>query len=146
MPATGPDISRRALLLASLAVSARAADPAQEVWDVITTMAAALSRSDAGEFLSVCDPAMPRYAALRANVLALVAQVEAESGIDPVRNIGDERVRDVEVDWSLHLVDKTSLLGITRRRDILKCRMEKRGRKWKVVALEPIALFAPLSA
>jgi hypothetical protein len=143
MPAIGRDISRRALLLGLCALPAAAADPAQEVWEVITTLAAALSRSDPGEFLSVCDPAMPNYAVLKSNVVALVAQAEVESGIDPESNAGDDRARDVEADWSLHLVAKNDLQQVTRRRETVKCRIEKRGRKWKVAALDPVALFAP---
>jgi hypothetical protein len=146
MPATGPDITRRAALFTMCAARVFAADPAQEVWEVVTTMAAALARSDPGEFLSVCDSGMQPYATLRANVIALIAQADADSGIDPVRNTGDDRARDVEADWQLHLVDRTSLQRVTTRRENVKLRLEKRGRQWKVVAIEPVGFFAPLSA
>jgi hypothetical protein len=146
MPATGRDISRRTALLALCAVRAVAADSAQEVWDVVTTLAAALGRSDAGEFLSVCDPKMPAYDRLRVSIVALVAQADAESGIDPVRNSGDDRTRDVEADWQLHLVDRSALQRVITRREIVTVKLEKQGRKWKVVAIEPLVFFAPLPA
>jgi hypothetical protein len=137
---------RAAALLTICAARALAADPAQEAWEIVTTMAAALGRADPGEFLSVCDAAMPGYATLRANVVALVAQADADSGIDPVRNTGDDHAREVEADWQLHLVDRSGLDRVTRRRENVKLRLEKRGRKWKVIAVEPVGFFAPLSA
>ncbi len=146
MPATGPEITRRAAIAALCVAGARAADSAQEVWGLVTTMAAALGRGDAGEFLSVCDAGMPGYAALRANIIALTAQVDAESGIDPVSNSGDGAAREIEIDWQLHLVDRTGLQRVTRRRSTIQCRCQKRGRKWKMVSIEPAAFFAPPSA
>src|SRR3954451_16284434 len=109
MPATGREITRRTALFALCAVPSSAADPAQEVWDVVTTLAAALGRADPGEFLSVCDPALPGYQTLRANLSALVAQADAESAIDPVDNTGDDRVRELVVDWDLRLVEHSAL-------------------------------------
>lgn len=146
MPATGPDLSRRVLLLAGAAALARAADPAQDAWEVVTGLAAALEHSHAEEFLALCDPAMPHYDELRVNVAALVAQMDAESGIDPVRNEGDDRTREVEVDWSLHLTGRAGFRRGVNRQSKVKLRVEKRGRRWKVVSLDPVAFFAPPSA
>ncbi len=145
MPATGHELTRRALLALGAAALARAADPAAEAWEVVTAMAAALGRGSDGEFLAVCDASLPGYATLRGNIAALVATAEIESGIDPVTNEGDGAARLLEVDWLLHLVER-GFGRVTRRRQVVKCRMEKRSRKWKVVALEPVAFFAPLSA
>jgi hypothetical protein len=89
---------------------------------------------------------MPAYPPLRANVSALVAAVDVESGIDPVGNSGDDRRREVEVDWQLQLVGRSGIATVTRRRQNVKLRLEKRGRGWKVVGLEPVAFFAPPSA
>jgi hypothetical protein len=146
MPATARRLSRRALLFGAAATLARAADPAQDAWEFVTGLAAALERSNASDFLRACDPAMPSYADLRANVAALVAQADAESAIDPVRNEGDDRSRNLEVDWSLHLTARSELLRATDRRSNVKLRIEKRGRVWKAVAIEPVAFFRPPSA
>jgi hypothetical protein len=146
MPATGREISRRTLLLALAATTARADDPAQEGWEMVTRLAAALGRGDAADFLGGCDRAMPGYDTLRVNVSALTAQVDANSGIDPVRNEGDGQSRELEVDWTLRLVDRTGLGRITNRRENVKCRVAKRGKSWKVVLLEPVGFFAPPSA
>ena len=140
-------MTRRAAILAICgAAPAFAADPAQDVWEVVTAMAAALGVADPGAFLAACDSGMPSYQTLRANISALVAQADIESGIDPVRNEGTDTAREVEVDWQLQLIDRSGLQRVTRRRENIKLRFEKRGRKWKVVSLEPVAFFAPLSA
>jgi hypothetical protein len=146
MPATVRDPSRRALLAGLIAAVANAADPAQETWDVVTAMAAALGRGSDGEFMGFCDPSLPGYETLRTNVRALVAEADLQSGIDPAGNTGDDRARDVEADWSLQLVDRTGLGRVIRRHQVVKLRFEIRGRKWKAVALEPAAFFAPPSA
>lgn len=125
---------------------ARAADPSQDTWDLVTRLAAALGRGNAAEFLAECDPAMPGYADLRVNVTALAAQADAESGIDPVRNEGDDRAREVEVDWSLHLTGRSGYLRATDRRSKVTLKIDRRGTKWKAVRIEPIGFFAPPSA
>jgi hypothetical protein len=146
MPATGPEITRRAALFTLCAATAQAADSSQEAWELVTTLAGALGRSNAGEFLSVCDATMPAYATLRRNVSALIAQADAESGIDPVLNEGDDSGRELVVDWQLHLVDRTGLQRLTARRENVHLRLEKRRSKWKILAIEPVAFFAPPSA
>ena len=146
MPATERDLSRRIWLACVVVGLARAADPAQEVWDAVAEMAAALGRASSGEFLAICDAALPGFEGLRANVQALVLSFEVESAIDPVSNTGDDRARDLEIDWQMQLIDRTGLGRVTRRRQAVKCRLELRGRKWKMVALDPVAFFAPPSA
>ena len=146
MPATGRDLTRRALLAASVAALARAADPADEAWELITAMATALGRGDDVGFLSACDSSLSGYATLRTNVAALVATADIESAIDPVRNEGDATAREIEVDWQLNLVDRAGLQRVTRRRQVVKCRLEKRGRRWRVAKLDPVAFFAAPSA
>ena len=145
MAATGRKLTRRALLFSAAAL-VRAADPAEEAWELITAMAAALASGADVEFLSACDPSMPGHAALRANVAALVAVADIESAIDPVRNTGDAAARELEVDWQLSLVDRAGLQRVTRRRQVVKCKLEKRGRGWKVMTLDPVSFFAAPSA
>lgn len=146
MPVIGPEPSRRVFLLACAASALHAADPAEEAWDLITRLAAALGRGQDGEFLDECDPSMPHYDDLRVALAGLIAQKNVESAIDPVRNEGDDRARDVEVDWTMRLVDRTRLGDIVDRRATVKCRIEKRGKSWKIVRLEPISFFVPPSA
>jgi hypothetical protein len=134
------------MILACLAARAGAADPARDVWDLIGSLAAALGRNDAVGFLDLCDPGMPSYQDLRVNVSALVAQADVESGIDPLRNEGDDRARELEIDWTMQMADRTGLNRATTRHATVKVRVAKSSSKWKVVSIEPVGFFAPPSA
>ena len=144
-------MTRRALLFASLAAGLRA-DSADDVWDLIAGAARALTeatalpppnRGSAAAFLGSFDPKMPDYDTLRANVTALIAQADLQSTLEPVRNEGDDRARDIDVDWQLRITDLSTGITSTRRQGIVKCRVEKQGRKWRIVAIEPLSFFSP---
>ena len=40
-------------------------------------------------------------------------------------------------------LEQQDAAGSTRRRERVRCRLAKRGKKWLVTGLEPLALFAP---
>jgi hypothetical protein len=143
MPATAPEFTRRALLLAALAASLRA-DSADQVWDVIGAMAAALSNTMGAEFLGFFDRAMPGLPELRVNVTGLLTQLKIESSIDLVSNEGDDQKRTVEVDWLLRMRnrDDDSVSDATRREERVKFRFAKQGKRWRIVSLEPLSFFA----
>ncbi len=133
-------MTRRAFLLLALSPGLRA-DIADEAWEVIATMAAALTASDAAEFLSAIDPALPGFPRLRANVTALVGAADIQTAIDAVENEGDSQIRTVTTDWLMLLKQKNSISPSIRRHEHLTCKMEKRGKKWVVVSLQPQSLF-----
>lgn len=135
-------MTRRMILCAGLAVPLRA-DAAQEVWDVLTAMVAALGQGNAVAFLAAVSPAMAGYDKLRTAVIALVSQAEVQCSIDLIRNEGDERTRIVEGAWLLHIAGRVDTRRVTRRRERVACRFEKSGRKWLLSALEPLSIFNP---
>ncbi len=91
--------------------------------------------SDARAFLDRFDPKMPGYGKLRDEVQALVAAVQVGSAIEIVSDEGDDQKRSLELDWVLEIE------GQQPRRKIVKCRIERQGKKWKIVALEPVDFF-----
>lgn len=143
MPATGPECTRRALLFAALAAASLRADSADEVWEVLSSVASDLSAGHGGEFLSAFDPAMPGYEELRNSVTALLGQADVQSSIELVSNEGDGRSRKVEVDWLLRITESTGVSGATSRQERVRCGFEKQGKRWRIVSMEPLALFAP---
>ncbi len=141
---------RRALWLTAAAVLF-AAEPTQEVLDLFTGLAASLSANDARQFLGAFDPAMPGYGKLRDEINALagprlangIYMNEIQSFVDVVRDEGDAQRRSVEVNWRMRirrLADGVSSAGREQR---LQCKLEKRGKKWKILALDPVEFFAP---
>jgi hypothetical protein len=136
-------MTRRALLILPLAVCCRAADPAGEVLDLVADAAASLSAGNADQFLKAFDPAMTGYAKLRENVTGLLALGDVQSLIDPLENEGDGRRRAAEFQWTLRIQRGQESTSWTRREQLVKCKVEKQGGKWRIVELEPIEFFAP---
>ncbi|MCU1235955.1 MAG: hypothetical protein JWP63_3922 [Candidatus Solibacter sp.] len=142
---------RAALTLFAIALCCPAAgdsaiDPATEVLDLFTDIAASLSAGNVPRFLAAFDPAMPDYAALRDNVTALVAQGDIQSFIDPVENQGDASSRTVEWKWTLRLRRGEDATGTLVREQTVKATVTRRGAKWRVTQLDPVSFFAPATS
>ena len=45
-----------------------------------------------------------------------------------------------------HEARASSRASFARREQVVKCKVEKRGGKWRIVALDPIEFFAPGSS
>jgi hypothetical protein len=133
-------MTRRMFLMAATPVLL--ADARDDIFDLFTSMASGLSESDAGQFLRAFDPKMAGYEDLARNIRALVEQWDVLSAVDVIGESGDEHRREVTVDWMLHISNRQDTLRIERRQQTVKCRLEKQ-KKWRLVALDPAALFAP---
>jgi len=93
------------------------------------------------EFLDHFDPSMPGYTKLRDYVEELTARVSVGSSIEIVSESGDEKKRDMQLDWVLEMHDDTMQQDRPRRRELIQCTIEKKGKKWKFVAFSPIDFF-----
>ena len=153
MPVTAPEMTRRRLLRACGVALCAAfgqpgallrADEAEDVWNVLTEAASALSEGNAKSFLALFDRSMADYATLEGNVTALLNQDQVQSSIELLSEEGDRTTRMVELDWFLQVVEQQDTAGVTRRRERVRCRLAKRGRKWILASIEPVAFFAPL--
>jgi hypothetical protein len=138
-------MTRRGLLFA-LAAAPLCADDAADVWDLLSQVAAALADGNVMEFRQAFDRNMPGYQTLETNVTALVSVYEVGSTIEPLSQEGDSRTQTVELDWFLELVEQQDETNVTRRRERVRCRLVKNGKKWKITSLEPVAFFAPPAA
>jgi len=134
---------RRAIFVLALAACCLAADPAGEVLDLFTNVAASLSAGNASRFMAAFDPAMPGYAQLRDNVTALIAQGDVQSFIDPVENEGTETRRSVEWKWKLRIQRRQDATASVVREENVKAEVEKRAGKWRITKFEPLSFFAP---
>jgi hypothetical protein len=102
--------------------------------DLLRNEAEALANQEPGLFMEGFDRDMPGFAKLQEQIERLAAE-EVASSVEVVRDEGDGRARSMELDWLLKIGREQP------RRAILKCRVEKRGRKWKITSLEPIEFF-----
>ena len=141
MPATAPDIARRAFLIALAAPVLASTE--QEVLDLFTTLASALSEGNGLAFLDHIDHSMPDFEKLARDILALTEQNEVVAAIDVITDEGDDHTRRVEVDWLLQIRSRAETGPLVRRREMVKCRLDRIRKKWKVTSLAPLSLFAP---
>jgi hypothetical protein len=148
-------MTRRTLLALPFAMALRA-DSARDVWDLLGDAASALSNGNAPGFLEGFDPKMPGYEKLRVDIEALVHEVEPDPrrlggregifcSIGPVSDKGDDHERELELDWILD-IRQQGASGTTRRQQNVKIRVEKQGKKWRIVAFDPPGFFAPPDA
>lgn len=130
------------MFLAALAAPVFAASQESPL-DFITKMASALSEGNGLAFLDRVDHRMPDYQTLERNILALTAQNEVLSSVERLKDEGDENTRNLELDWFLQIRSRETNGGIERRRQTVKCGIERQKKKWKVMSLAPVSLFAP---
>jgi hypothetical protein len=102
---------------------------------VASTLGDANGDGNAKAFLEHFDPAMPDYAVFSDQIEAMVGAGEVSTSIDFVNTDGDDRKRTMELDWLL-LCE-----GESPKRAVVKCTIEKRGKKWKITSLAPVAFF-----
>jgi hypothetical protein len=134
---------RRNFLLAAVTAALARADTLDELTELLRVMAAALSESNAEVFLRGIDPAIPGYERFAANVRALAAEYELSNTIDFRDQKGDDRVQMLELDWLLDIKGKGASLLFVRREQIVKLRLERQKKKWRIVSLEPLSFFDP---
>ena len=128
-------MSAAVLLLTFLAF----ADPPKDVVDFFRSLAASLSDAhedgNARVFLDHFDKSMPGYADFSDRIEALIGAGDVLATIEFVNQDGDANKRTLDLDWILQFD------GDRPKRAVLKCTMEKVGKKWKVTSLSPLEFF-----
>ena len=151
MAAIARNAARGAVLIC-IAAAFAAADAHDDVIDVVTSMAGALSETgdravtrtaNVSKFMSVVSKDMPDRETLENNVTALVNNAEVSSSIEPLTEDGDEHARKIDLDWLLEIRSLEQDGPLVRRREIVHCELLKEKNHWKVVGLKPIDFFAP---
>jgi hypothetical protein len=118
------------------------AEPPAEVLELFREAADALANDDANAFLAKVDRNMAGYAAFRDEIVGLLAANDVGSTIEVVNDEGDDQKRSLDLDWLLVISEKNSANGTkATRRKVLKCRIERQGKQWKITTLEPLDFF-----
>jgi hypothetical protein len=142
----------RGVAVLCVAAAFASADAHDDVIDVITSMAGALSEigdravtrtANVSKFMSVVSKDMPDRETLENNVTALVNNAEVSSSIEPLNEDGDERARKIDLDWLLEIRSLEQDGPLVRRREVVHCELLKEKNHWRVVGLKPIDFFAP---
>jgi hypothetical protein len=135
------------------AVSLFAPPHGREAWDAISGVAMDLqvaSRRAEGRqennlpnLLGRFDRAMAGYAQLAANLEALTSIWVVEPAIQLTSNQGDDDHRSLEIDWVMTLTSPLDRGRSLRKEETVKCVVERRGKRWLIVAFAPLELLAP---
>ena len=140
-------MQRRTFMLvvggAAAAATAHAADAQQQVFDLFSKIASALSDDDPAMFIEAVDPDMPHFQDFRREVVALTDLADLTNSIEVLSDTGDDTHRAEELDWFLEIVGKSDPHPLERRREVVKFRLERKGKKWKIVSIDPLHFFAP---
>ena len=117
-----------------------APDVPDSVRDLFRSVAEAMVNQDAREFLSYFDSKMAGYDSLRSEIESLLDHGAVTSDIEFVTDKGSDDAHDLQVDWLMQIPDERP------RRQVVHCRIERQGRKWKITLLEPVDFFKPPTA
>jgi hypothetical protein len=131
---------RLILLLPLILFQPPAETTPKDVQNLIRETAEDLSNTDTSAFLNHFDPKMPGYETLHYEVEGLLARAPVISTIEIVTDAGDNQRREMQLDWIL------SVETDRPRRQIVKVRIERQGKKWKITALDPVEFFTPTAA
>ena len=123
-------------------------DPPRDVIDFFRSMASALADAgrdvnskernrprDAADFLQYFDPSMPDYEQFDSQIQDMLGAGEVQTTVDFVNSEGNNQKRTLDLDWVLECE------GQRPKRALIKCTIEKRGKKWKVTSIAPIEFF-----
>jgi hypothetical protein len=116
-------------------------DPPRDVIDFFRVLASELVDArhnpphTAEYFLKYFDKTMPGYAEFSSQIEAMIGAGEVSTTIDFINTTGDNKKRTLDLDWLL------LCHGQSPKRAVIKCTIEKRGKKWKITSLDPIDFF-----
>ena len=113
--------------------------------DLLSHLASALSEGNEVRFMGYIDKSTPKYQDIESNVTALTAQSDVSASLDVINESGDGEKVDVVVDWFMQMSSKDGTEHVTRRRQRVNVTERKFRDKWKVTAINPIAILAPVT-
>jgi hypothetical protein len=131
-----------ALLLISTTVFA---DAEQDITEVVSDLATALSENRPEQFLKMLDRNMPVYQQIERQLTGLATDTDIGCTIELIGNTGSGTAQRADLDWYMVLRSRQDQNLIERRRTKVTVEIEKRGKKWFVTAFSPVTLFAPMT-
>jgi hypothetical protein len=134
-----------AVLLSGAAIFALSGAEGEETpFSRLSKLASYLSENEAAQALECFDPAMKDYAAVEGYVRALGAQTDVLCAIDVISEEGTGEMRKLDTDWFVELRSQAEGGPVERRRERVKLEMRQFGSKWKIAAMAPVDILAPI--
>ena len=113
-----------------------AAEPPAAIVTLFREAAEELTEQNARGFLDRFDRTISGYAQLKGDVEGLLIRGPLVSTLEFVSDEGNDQRRELQIDWLWRLE------GGAPHRAIVKCRVERQGRAWKITRFEPVGLFS----
>ena len=110
----------------------------------IAGIAVALSEGDPDAVLSYFDSQMKDFGAIEANVEAITAQTDVSCALDIVSDDESAGVHKLDVDWFMEMKTQGNTPQLERRRERVQIEMRQIKGRWKITALKPLAILAPI--
>lgn len=133
-----------ALMASPTAARSQASDPAIGIKRLLLDASRSLQSANAALFMGLFDRgSFDGYAALREDIGALTAHRRIASSVSVGVPEGGPEQWTASVDWLLELTPKLDPGPVERRRQTLRVSLRKRGKRWRIVGLEPAGFFAP---
>ena len=140
----GAIVALLALLASPTVARSQVSDPAIAIKRLLLDASRSLQSANAALFMGLFDRAsFDGYAALREDIGALAAHRRIASSVSVGVPEGGPVQWTASVDWLLELTPKLDPGPVERRRQTLRVSVRKRGKRWRIVGLEPIGFFAP---
>lgn len=131
-------IARRTLL--ALLVAPAVAD---EIRDLLASMATDLSAGNFAGFIAATSKTMPRREQLRQWLAGMTSTYDVNNTVAVVSSSGDDKQHEAQVDW--YLAGRSTVDNAIRvqRRETLKVNFVREGKRWRVAAIDPLEFFNP---
>jgi len=141
MPATGAKTGLLLFLTVTLAALGAGDQPAS----ALARLASALSQNDAPAAMAVFDRSTPGYSDIESSVVALTRQTDVLCAIEVVEEKESGQDHILDTDWYLQLKSQADGGQTERRRERVSVTLRQSRGQWRIVALQPQKVFAPIS-
>jgi len=135
---------RGAALAAALSAGNTEAAEEETPFDRLAMLATYLSQNSAPEALACFDPTMKDYAIVQADIEAIGAQTDVLCAIDVVEEKGEGNERKLDTDWFVELRSQADGGPVERRRERVQIEMKRFPKAWRIVAMSPVSILAPI--
>jgi len=120
------------------------AKPDSAVFSRIAALANDLSEGDEPDALAVFSSAMSNYGEVSADIDALVNQTQILCAIDIVDDNESAGIHKLDTDWYLELKSSADAGPTERRRERVEIQIELIKGKWRITAISPLVILAPI--
>lgn len=129
--------------IVSLSPASVLAPPDPGLFAAIASLAADLNDKNQSDAVAAFDKSLKQYGEIDNDIDALVTQNDVLCAIDVVADRQTGETHTLELDWYLQLKARTDGGPTTRRRERVTVQMKKSGRRWRIFAIEPLAVLSP---